>query len=103
MKTVTLADEVIDYTVALVRATRESRDIASGASPARRGAAGQRRARPRRAQGRDYVLPDDVKALAVSVLRHRLLLSPAAEIEGKQVEALVAEPGRADRGAAGST
>jgi MoxR-like ATPase len=34
-------------------------------------------------------VPDDVKALATSVLRHRLLLSPAAEIEGKQVEALV--------------
>jgi MoxR-like ATPase len=40
---------------------------------------------------RDYVLPDDVKALAAAVLRHRLLLSPAAEIEGKQVETLVAE------------
>ena len=40
---------------------------------------------------REYVLPDDVKALAPAVLRHRLLLSPAAEIEGKQVEALVAD------------
>ena len=39
--------------------------------------------------GRDYVVPDDVKTLATAVLRHRLLLSPAAEIEGKQVEALV--------------
>jgi MoxR-like ATPase len=37
------------------------------------------------------VLPDDVKALAVATLRHRLLLSPAAEIEGKQVEALVTD------------
>ena len=42
-------------------------------------------------EARDYVVPDDVKALAAPVLRHRLLLSPAAEIEGKQVEALVAE------------
>jgi MoxR-like ATPase len=41
--------------------------------------------------GRDYVIPDDVKALATAVLRHRMLLSPAAEIEGKQVEAIVAE------------
>ena len=41
--------------------------------------------------GRDYVLPDDVKALATAVLRHRLLLSPVAEIEGKQVEVLVSE------------
>ena len=37
------------------------------------------------------MLPDDVKALATAVLRHRLLLSPAAEIEGRQIEALVAE------------
>ncbi len=90
VKGVTLADEVIAYTVALVRATRDSRDIASGASP--RAAvllanAGRARAA---LQGRDYVLPDDVKALATACLRHRLLLSPAAEIEGRPVEALVA-------------
>ncbi len=90
VKAVTLADEVIGYTVALVRATRESRDIASGASP-RAAVLLANAARARAAlHGRDYVLPDDVKALAVSVLRHRLLLSPAAEIEGKQVEDLVA-------------
>ena len=89
-KTVTLADEVIAYTVALVRATRENRDIASGASP-RAAVLLANAARARAAlQGRDYVIPDDVKALATSVLRHRLLLSPAAEIEGRQVEALVA-------------
>jgi MoxR-like ATPase len=89
-KTVTLADEVIGYTVALVRATRGNRDIASGASP-RAAVLLANAARARAAlDGRDYVLPDDVKALAVSTLRHRLLLSPAAEIEGKQVEALVA-------------
>ncbi len=90
VKTVTLADEVIGYTVALVRATRGNRDIASGASP-RAAVLLANAARARAAlNGRDYVLPDDVKALAVSTLRHRLLLSPAAEIEGKQVEALVA-------------
>jgi len=90
VRTVTLADEVIGYTVALVRATRESRDIASGASP-RAAVLLASAARARAAlHGRDYVLPDDVKALATAVLRHRLLLSPAAEIEGKQVEALVA-------------
>ena len=88
---VTLAESVTDYIVRLVRATRESPDLASGASP--RAAvllAGAARARAA-LDGRDYVVPDDVKALAGSVLRHRLLLSPAAEIEGKQVEALVAQ------------
>jgi MoxR-like ATPase len=90
VRTVTLADEVLNYTVALVRATRESRDIASGASP-RAAVLLANGARARAAlHGRDYVIPDDVKALATSTLRHRLLLSPAAEIEGRQVEDLVA-------------
>ncbi|MCB2049930.1 MAG: MoxR family ATPase [Novosphingobium sp.] len=90
VKTVTLSPEVTDYIVRLVRATRESADLSTGASP--RAAvllAGAARARAA-LQGRDYVLPDDVKALAAAVLRHRLLLSPAAEIEGREVEALVA-------------
>ena len=91
VKGVTMAESVVDYVVRLVRATRDSADLSCGASP--RAAvllAGAARARAA-LDGRDYVVPDDVKALAVSVLRHRLLLSPAAEIEGKQVEALVAE------------
>jgi len=89
VRQVTMADSVLDYVVRLVRATRESADIASGASP-RAGVLLAGAARARAAlEGRDYVLPDDVKALATSVLRHRLLLSPAAEIEGKSVEALV--------------
>jgi MoxR-like ATPase len=41
--------------------------------------------------GRDYVIPDDVKALATAVLRHRMVLSPAAEIEGRQAEGIVAD------------
>jgi MoxR-like ATPase len=90
VKSVTLASEVIDYTVALVRATRESPDLESGASP-RAAVLLANGARARAAlEGRDYVLPDDVKALAASALRHRLLLSPAAEIEGRRVEDLVA-------------
>jgi len=91
VKQVTLADSVTEYVVRLARATRDSADLACGASP--RAAvllAGAARARAA-LDGRDYVVPDDVKALAASVLRHRLLLSPAAEIEGKQVEQLVAQ------------
>ena len=91
VKTVTLAETVIDYIVRLIRATRDSADLASGASP-RAAVLLANAARARAAlEARDYVVPDDVKALAAPVLRHRLLLSPAAEIEGKQVEALVAE------------
>ncbi len=91
VKAVTIAPQIIDYVVRLVRATRESADLATGASP-RAAVMLANAARSRAAlQGRDYVLPDDVKALATAVLRHRLLLSPAAEIEGRQIEALVAE------------
>jgi MoxR-like ATPase len=91
VKTVKLADTVIDYVVRLIRATRESADLAAGASP-RAAVLLANAARARAAlDTRDYVVPDDVKALAGAVLRHRLLLSPAAEIEGKSVEALVAD------------
>ena len=89
--TVTLAPEIASYIVRLVRATRDSNEVANGASP--RAAvllAGAARARAA-LDGRDYVVPDDVKALADGVLRHRLQLSPAAEIEGRSVEALVAD------------
>ncbi|WP_420911621.1 AAA family ATPase [Aurantiacibacter luteus] len=90
VKHVTLSDEVLHYCVALVRATRDNADIASGASP-RAAVLLANAARARAAlEGRAYVVPDDVKALATACLRHRLLLSPAAEIEGKLVEDLVA-------------
>ena len=88
---VTVATEIVDYVVRLVRATRESAELSSGASP-RAAVMLANAARARAAlEGRDYVVPDDVKALATAVLRHRLVLSPAAEIEGREVEALVAE------------
>jgi MoxR-like ATPase len=88
---VTMAESIVDYVVRLVRATRDSGDLVSGASP--RAAvllAGAARARAA-LDGRDYVVPDDVKALATAVLRHRLLLSPAAEIEGRAIETIVAD------------
>ena len=91
VRAITLAEPVVEYIVRLIRATRESADLACGASP-RAGVLLANAARARAAlAGRDYGLPDDVKALAPSVLRHRLLLSPAAEIEGKAVEVLVAD------------
>jgi len=88
---VTVAEEITRYVVRLIRATREHAELTVGASP--RAAvllAGAARARAA-LEGRDYVIPDDVKALAVPVLRHRLTLSPAAEIEGRDMEALVTE------------
>ncbi len=90
VQAVPMVDEVVDYVVALVRATREAADVQDGASP-RAAALLAGAARGRAAlEGRDYVLPDDVKALAPAVLRHRLILSPAAEIEGRPVDQVIA-------------
>lgn len=75
-----------DYIVALIRATREAPQLSVGASP-RAGALLARAARARAVlDGRDYVLPDDIKALYPPCMRHRVLLSPAAEIEGESVD-----------------
>ncbi|MEL6487470.1 MAG: MoxR family ATPase [Pseudomonadota bacterium] len=88
---VTVAEEITGYVVRLVRATREHSELSVGASP-RAAVLLANAARARAAlDGRDYAIPDDVKALAVPVLRHRLTLSPAAEIEGRDIEELVAE------------
>ena len=84
-----LSPEIAAYVVDLVRATRESAELETGASP--RGAAMLAVAARARAvlDGRDYVIPDDVKALALPALRHKVVLSPAAEIEGRRVEQVI--------------
>jgi MoxR-like ATPase len=85
-----LTQEIVDYIVKIVRATRESASFELGASP-RAAAMVAAASRARAAlDGRDYVIPDDVKALAAPALRHRLLLSPAAEIEGRTADAALA-------------
>ena len=85
------SDAILDYIVDLVRATRERPSIAFGASP--RAATMLTTASRAYAalQGRDFVLPDDVKALAVPALRHRLVLAPGSEIEGLTTEAVVGQ------------
>jgi len=73
---------VKQYIVQLVDATRHHPDVYLGASP--RGALTLFRAAQARAavHGRDYVIPDDVKALAPATLGHRIIISPAARIKG---------------------
>jgi MoxR-like ATPase len=74
MKTVEIAPELIKYIAKIVGATREHPDTASGASP--RGTLMLMRASQAMAylDGRAYVIPEDIKALAEPVLAHRLLL-----------------------------
>ncbi len=88
---VRLGDEIVGYVLDLVRSTRETADLQTGAS-VRSAAQLALAARARAAiDGRDYVIPDDVKALALPVLRHRVILSPAAEIDGRRAETVIAD------------
>jgi MoxR-like ATPase len=79
------------YVVALLRQTRADTRLYLGASP-RAGIALLRVAKARAlADGRDFLVPDDVKAIAVSVLAHRLILGPEARSAGLGGEAIVTE------------
>ena len=75
-------NQVIDYAVRIVRATRDHPSIYRGAGS--RASIGLVRIAKANAflQGRDYVLPDDIKNMAVPVLQHRVALTPDVEIEG---------------------
>jgi MoxR-like ATPase len=77
---------VRDYVTRIVRATREDPSLALGASP-RAGVALFLASRAEAfLSGRDFVTPDDVKSLALPVLRHRVVLTPEAEVEGQTVD-----------------
>jgi len=77
-----LSDEVADYIVDLVRATRDHASLLHGGSPR----AASMLATAARAlaalRGRDFVIPDDVKALFLPAMQHRVILAPGAEVEG---------------------
>ncbi len=79
------------YIVDLVRATREHSAVELGASP-RASLALLRAGRALAAiGGRDYVVPDDIKSLAVHILRHRLILTPEAQMRGVTAEDVIEE------------
>jgi MoxR-like ATPase len=77
-----LTDVLIDYIVDVARATREHTSIEHGASTRAANMLASSARAYATTQGRDFVIPDDIKALAVPLLRHRIVLSPSAEIEG---------------------
>ena len=89
VRRVTIAPEVVGYVVDLARATRQSPSLQLGVSP--RGATALMAAARAWAwmSGRDYVTPDDVKALARPALRHRVGLRPEAELEGVTTDAVL--------------
>ena len=90
-RNVYVEESVNRYVVTLLRHTRESRRLALGASP-RAGIALLRMAKAHAvAFGRDYVLPDDVRAVANAVLGHRLIVAPEARAAGVRGEEVVRE------------
>ncbi len=91
VKRVYVDDLIKEYIVALTNATRRHPDVYLGASP-RGSLALYKTGRARAAiQGRDYVIPDDIKALAEPTLAHRLIISPSARIKNVDPRALIQE------------
>jgi MoxR-like ATPase len=86
---VKIAPEVRGYIAAITRATREDPSLSLGASP-RATVALMRVARAGAIiEGRDFVTPDDVKARALSALRHRVTLAPEVEVEGRGADDVI--------------
>ena len=82
---------LIDYLLRLVRATREPPSLIQGGSPRASIALARTAKTQALLSGRDFVVPDDVKAVAAPVLRHRLRLGVDAELEGQTVESVLAQ------------
>jgi MoxR-like ATPase len=88
---VRVEDSVRSYVVDVARATREHHEISLGASPRATLSLYQASQAWAAVRGREYILPDDVKKLAPAVLTHRLIISPQAQLRGRQPEELVAD------------
>ena len=91
VKGIRLSEDMVHYIVDVVRTTREHPSLQVGASPR----AANMLASAARAfaaiGGRDYVIPDDVKFVAVPALRHRVILAPGAEIEGLRTDGVITQ------------
>jgi MoxR-like ATPase len=80
--TVKVTDAVLDYIERIVEESRRSPDLSLGGSPRAAIALLQTSKTLAALQGRDYVVPDDIKTLVPPIMRHRIILKPEAEIEG---------------------
>lgn len=90
VQTVKVEDKLLDYLLALVHNTRQHPDLALGASG--RSAVAWLQSSKARAwlAGRDYTTPDDIKAIALPLLRHRLILKPESMLDGLQIDTVIA-------------
>jgi MoxR-like ATPase len=88
---VRVEETVRDYIVRVARATREHNEVQLGASPRATMALYHSAQAWAAIQGRDFVLPDDIKLMAPHVLTHRLMVSPQAQLRGRQPSQLVTD------------
>jgi MoxR-like ATPase len=89
VQTVRVDASILDYLLDLIERTRKHPDLALGASP--RSAVAWLNSSKAQAWllGRDYVTPDDIKAVAPPLLRHRLILKPEAQLDGLQIDSII--------------
>jgi MoxR-like ATPase len=90
VQAVMVDEKVIDYLLTVVEKTRKHPDLILGASPRAAVAWLQTSKAIAWLSERDYVTPDDLKAVALPLLRHRLILKPEAQLDGVQMDAVVA-------------
>jgi MoxR-like ATPase len=86
---VVIRDELTGYLVDIVRATRENESVLVGAGPRATQSLIMASRASAAISGRDFVTPDDIKAMALPVLEHRLILRPEFEIEGLTVAEVI--------------
>ncbi|HEY9728165.1 MAG TPA: MoxR family ATPase [Chroococcales cyanobacterium] len=89
VQSVEVEEKLLDYLLALVQRTRQHPDLALGASPRAAVAWLQTSKAYAWLDGRNYATPDDVKAVAPPLLRHRLILKPEAQLDGIQIDAVI--------------
>jgi len=86
-----LSQDMVNYIVDIVRATRENPSLQFGASPRAANMLASAARAAAAINGRDYVIPDDVKVIAAPALRHRIVLAPGAEIEGLWADSVIGQ------------
>lgn len=89
LKSITLREELVTYGVDIVRGTRLAESVLVGAGPRATQALLLASRAHAALQGRDFVTPDDIKAMATPVLEHRIVLRPEFEIEGVSIKEVV--------------
>ncbi len=90
-RNIRIEESLRDYIVRIARATREHHEIQLGASPRATMALYHSSQAWAGIQGRDFVLPDDIKLMAPHVLTHRLMISPQAQLRGRQPSQLISD------------